>query len=39
MRKYIMAKKIKNTAKEVVTISGLLAIAASFLIAPVLSFA
>jgi hypothetical protein len=33
-----MAKKIKNTAVEVVTVSSMLAFAASFLIVPVLTF-
>ena len=34
-----MAKKIKNTAKDVVTISGIFAIAVTFILAPALSFA
>jgi len=33
-----MANKIKNTARELVTISGMLVIVGLFLIAPVLSF-
>ena len=33
-----MAKKIKNTAIEVVTITSMLAFVASFLIVPVLTF-